>query len=542
MKKMKKITCLLLAMLMMFAMSMSALAATVTIDVIGNNGVLDGHSFKAYQVFKGTQASSSDNDSYPALGDAEWGNGINGTAFLTDLIADSVTGTTFSGCSTALDVAKKLDGMTNDSVVAKRVAKIAYKNITGTGYSLSAGENVLDSGYYLIVDTTAIGANDDNAYNAALLQVTNEITINVKTDKPSVEKKVYENVKSVTDGKTGEAGTKYNDVADYSIGDVVPFAFYSNVPDMTYYDTYKYVFHDQMSAGLTLDENSIKVSINGFALTLGTDYTVARSGNGDTFTITISDLKRIASATTGAELRVDYNATLNSNAVIGLPGNENKVRLEYSNNPNKSGIGTPEDPHTTGTTPWDNVIVFTYGLNPYKVDGTDNTKMLKDAEFKLYRGLAASPEYAKVSNGIVTGWTADEAQATILRSDDNGAFKVSGLDDGTYYLKETKAPAGYNILKDAIEVTISAATANNQSWTGTDPRTALTGITITNATVTDTVAVDDYEAVIKIANNKGAVLPTTGGMGTTLFYVVGGLLVVGATVLLITKRRMDRER
>jgi LPXTG-motif cell wall-anchored protein len=232
------------------------------------------------------------------------------------------------------------------------------------------------------------------------------------------------------------------------------------------------------------------------------------------------------------------DATLNSNAKIGsAEGNPNEVYLTYSNNPNYTGTG---DNTPTGTTPKDKVIVFTYELDTTKVDGTTKAK-LSGAEFELYKGTDTK-SYAIVADGKVTGWTTDETKATALKSDDNGLFKVAGLDDGTYYLKETKAPTGYNLLTAPVTLVIAAATVNSQNWVGTaaDALTALTIKVGSEAIADGNVSTGTVTATI--ANNAGSTLPSTGGIGTTLFYVIGILLMSGAAVLLVTKKKMaNRE-
>lgn len=518
MKRVKKLVSVMLAMVMILAMSMTAMAAKVSVP----EG-LEGHTFVAYQIFSGTQ---TEDETAGALGDVQWGTGVSAEALLADLQENA----NFKECTDAASVAAVLGTSTDNSDLAKTFAKIAFNHIAGDGIELVAGEKEIDTGYYLIVDTTEnIGEGD--ARNAALLQVTGkeDIEIKVKTDKPSVEKKVKENEKYSSDEGYG---TGYNDVADYNIGDDVPFAFYSKVPDMTYYDTYKYVFHDKMSSGLTLKEDTIKVTVDGKKIT---DFVVATEGlsEGETFTVTINDLKSL-NVTTGAEIRVDYTATLNTSAEIGLPGNTNEVKLEYSNNPNDSS--------QTGKTPSDEVIVFTYELDTTKVDGT-NQEALEGAEFKLYKTVDGIDKYVTVDaeNGKVTGWKDTINEGSVLTSDTNGLFKVIGLDAGTYYLKETKAPAGYNLLEESIEVVVTATTVNGQKWTDGVPANALTNISVTADTEEGTGNVTTGIAGITVENNKGATLPETGGIGTTIFYIIGIVIMAGAVFFLAMNRKKKED-
>ena len=528
MKKMKRLVALALSVVMVLAMSVFASAATVNVTVPTD---LKNHTFTAYQIFAGDQTDPNST----TLTEVEWGTGIKSSEFLTELKTDSEIGETFNACSSASDVAKMLGTIQDNSSMAKKVAKIAFKNKNGVGTPLNEGENTLDSGYYLIVDTTTTSGEND-ASNAALLQVTNNIQITKKTDKPSVEKKVKENTKYNQDGRYGNG---YNDVADYNMGDKVPFHLIGRVPDMSNYDTYKYIFHDTLSAGLTAPaKEKIKVYLSSDKTKDDNDVDITNSFNiavsGQTITVTCNDLKTISNIAADKYIIVEYSAELNQNAVVGLDGNENKVNLEYSNNPDQSGEG---DTDNTGKTPDDKVIVFTYKLDVTKVDGENNNTKLQGAEFKLHND---KNEWAIVDeNGKVTGWSQTKEGGSTLTSDENGLFHVTGLDDGTYYLKETKAPAQYNILTDEIKLVVSATTTNNQNWS----EVASDALTKINVTVNEGTAadgdVDKGTVSVTVENNKGSQLPSTGGIGTTIFYVVGGILMVGAAVLLITKRRAE---
>lgn len=523
MKKMKKLASFVLAMMMTLAMVISAFAATVTVP---SDGILKDHTFTAYQVFSGREEGG-------VLSDVQWGSGIDSGAFLTALKADTTYGSLFTDCTDAAAVAKVLGDNNTNTALANAVAKLAYAKKTGTGTALTSGENTLADGYYLVVDTTA-NVGEGGAYNTALLQVVGNINITVKTDAPTVEKKVKENDKYNQDRGYG---TGYNDVADYNMGDAVPFHLIGSVPDMSRYDTYKYIFHDTLSGGLTLNEGSIKVYVAsdkaGTDKAEITDWT--KAVDGQSFTVSFTDLKTVSGVSQGKYIIVEYTATLNQSAVVGLDGNMNTVKLEYSNKPDQSGSG---DTDNTGETPEDKVIVFTYELDTTKVDGQDNTKKLEGAEFKLHN---ADNKWMIVdSNNKVTGWADTEDGGSTLTSDANGLFKVIGLDDGIYYLKETKAPSGYNMLSGEIKVVITATTTNVQNWTGGEASSALTNLAVTADEKAGTGDTRTGIVDITVANNKGATLPETGGMGTTLFYLVGGILVIAAIVLLITRKRMSK--
>lgn len=523
MKHMKKFVGLVLAMIMALAMTMTAFAATVTVP---SAGILKDHTFTAYQIFSGREEDGT-------LSDVQWGNGINSEDFLAALKADTTYGSLFTDCTDAAAVAKVLGDNSTNTGLANAVAKLAYANKKGSGTVLTSGENTLADGYYLVVDTTA-DVGEGGAYNASLLQVVGNINITVKTDAPTVEKKVLEDDKYNQDGGYG---TGYNDVADYNMGDAVPFHLIGSVPDMSRYDTYKYIFHDTLSAGLTLNENSIKVYVaSDKAGTNKAEITGwTKAVNGQSFTVSFADLKTVSDVSQGKYIIVEYTATLNQNAVVGLDGNPNVVYLEYSNKPDQSGSG---DNDNTGNTPEDKVIVFTYELDTTKVDGQDNTKKLEGAEFKLHN---ADNKWAIVdSNSKVTGWSDTEEGGSTLTSDTNGLFKVIGLDDGTYYLKETKAPTGYNQLSSEIAVVITATTTNGQNWTDGQASNALTKLEVTADGTAGTGDISTGIAGITVANNKGSTLPETGGMGTTIFYVFGTILVLGAAIMLIAKKRMNK--
>ena len=514
MRNMKKWLATALALVMVFAMAACAVAATVTVP---SDGILKGHTFTAYQIFSGRYEGN-------VLVDIDWGNDINHETFLAALTSD----TTFATCTTAAQVAEVLS---NNQGTADAFAKLAYSHKTGSGTALTTGENTLADGYYLVVDTTA-DVGEGGAYNAALLQVVGTINITAKTDAPTVEKKVLEDDKYTSDGGYG---TGYNDVADHDMGTDVSFHLIGSVPDMSRYDTYKYIFHDTLSAGLTLNESSIKVYVAsnkaGTGKTEITGWT--KAVDGQSFTVSFTDLKTVEGVSQGKYIIVEYTATLNQNAVVGLDGNPNVVYLEYSNKPDQSGSG---DTGNTGKTPEDKVIVFTYELDTTKVDGQNQETKLEGAEFKLHN---AAGKWAIVdANSKVTGWADTEEGGSTLTSGADGLFQVIGLDDGTYYLKETKAPTGYNLLSKEITVVITATTTNNQSWTGT-AGDALTKLDVTADNETGTGNTSTGVAAITVANNAGSTLPETGGMGTTVLYVGGGVLVLAAVVLLIAKRRSN---
>ena len=271
---------------------------------------------------------------------------------------------------------------------------------------------------------------------------------------------------------------------------------------------------------------------------LNTGYTVtpnaAATAGGGSLTITFDNLKTVASVTSDSEIVVKYTAKLLNTAVIGQPGNPNEVYLEYASNPNFSGTGTPPTSHT----PEDTVLVFTYQLNVNKVDGADTTKHLSGAEFKL-KCVKAETEatwngkWVTVADNKVTGWVDTQDKGTALTTGTDGLAWVAGLDAGTYELYETKAPVGYNRVKDPITIVIAATLDKGED---TPALTALTIKVGSGAAEDGNMAGGTVAATVQ--NNAGATLPETGGIGTTLFYIIGGTLMVGAAVFLVIRKRI----
>ena len=554
-KNFNKIASLVLAAAMVGAMPVTAFAANeTTVNVtVENDSKINGHTFSAYQILTGTQADGNNTQ----LADPKWGNGINVVNFITALKTDDTTKSVFADLAeestdaTAEAFVAALSKETNDSEVARRVAKIAEDNKTnGTAIEDKA---TLTKGYYLIVDTTKVdGANA--VQNASVLSLTSDIDIKSKTDKPEVEKKVGENTKyqqadtSAQDSKrTYESGD--NDTADYEIGQDVPFTLYSKVPDMSRYDTYYFEFTDNMAESLDLNENSVKVknTSDGTTYVAGKDYTLTPSAHG--FSVVFTDLKKVSGADKGDELTVDFTAKLNEKAAIGQgtvgesgEGNVNKAHIVFSNQPDSNGHGQTED---------DKVIVFTYELDFNKYDNdtldaiptganaadyvkvtidgqTKYRKKLTGAEFQLLD--STKKKYVVLKDGKVSSWTDDASKATTITSTTN-EFKIQGLDDGTYYLKETKAPEGYNLLKDTIKLELKAETTNGHKGSGAVKELTSIKLNDVEGNVTTGTVTDD------VLNTQGSQLPTTGGMGTTILYVAGAILVIaGAAVLVIKKR------
>ena len=534
--------------------SFSASAAgnnTITITAV--DGAAITHNYEAYQVFKGQYAAGS-------LGNIDWGTGVDGTAILAELQSAAAPLDVFNGAKDAKDVAEKLAaGVTkaDDDTLAVAFAAVVGKHLTAVKSGTYANGEItgLDDGYYLVQDASdspsGTGETNSGAKTRFILKVAGGGNVNVtaKSSAPSVIKKVKEDDKTVTGAVTVGAYTanaQYNDVADYCIVENVPFELISTMPS-TYddYTSYFYQFTDTLASNFTLNTNSIAVKVvnaDGETPLTATDYTVSSQDESGKFTITINDTKKITSIKKDSTIVVDYNATLNDTAEIGLPGQENKVDLTYSNNPNYTGDGASTPEGDKGKTPEDKVIVFTYELDVTKYLGNEETKA--DAEdgtkagFKL--GNADGSKWATVDGNLrITGWVDDVAAATEVTTDATGIFKFIGLDDGKYTLRETTTPTGYNTMAD-LTLTIGATTANNQVWSGT-ASDALSAIKLTMNSTNIDGDVDKGNVEGSIINQKGSSLPSTGGIGTTMFYVGGGVLVAGAGVLLITKKRAKKD-
>ena len=576
---MRRIASVLLALTMVFGLTATAFAAEANTDAGRVQATVTNetkHSYAAYQIFKGTQEAGN-----AALGDVDWGSGVNGPDLLTALQGDNRLNVgeggsnIFAGYTEAAQVAAALEKYKADPVVAAVFANLADKNRTGTAEAqIAAGATYvpIPVGYYLLVDTTNLGEGANDALNPALLQVTNngDITIKEKYEVPTVDKSV-----TGTDGITGEA-------TDCNIGDSVTFTLTGTLPGdgegqydgkwLDDYDSYKYIFHDTLSDGLQYN-GDVKVYLAGKGADGKPDlagkteiaesgYTVAAgdaAAEGDTLTVTFEDLKKVDGVTDASFIIVEYSATLTEAAVIKKPGNTNTVKLEYSNNPNTDSSGDPSD--GTGETPEDTVYVFTYELDGTKVDGQTPNKTLKDAQFVLYRGkdgadptyadgIPTNVEYALVAGGKLTGWTDDRGTAIgteevkgpgIVASGENGLFVISGLDAGTYYLEEVKAPAGYNLLKDPVKLTIDAEISGGDAETKQPPTIGKLDLITEgkDGSITTPGDKDNGTVSLEVQNNMGALLPSTGGMGTTLFYIAGAALVLAAGVLFMMKRRTD---
>ena len=495
MKKMKRLVALALSVVMVLAMSVFAFAGEVTNSKVD----ITEHTFEAYQIFSGKYEENT-------LSNIKWGNGVNSATLVTALqdytyktSEEATPLKPFEGCDSPAKVAEELAKYNETSEVVKAFTRIVDKHLTTKAVEGKGSVTLGSAGYYLIKDVTENLANADDARNLSVLKVTEAnatVTPTVKTDKPELVKKVKD-----TNDSTGTV-TEWQDSADYDIGDSIPYQLTATMGDLSNYDTYYINFVDTMT-NLTYTKIT-SVTVGGNPLTEG-QYTVDWDASSKTLQVSINDVKQYG-ASKGTQVVVEYTATLDETANIGSTGNPNTAYLEYSNNPNNAGDGEK------GKTPEDKNIVFTYKVVANKLN--ENNQPLEGAEFTLYKKVNKQ----WVSKGQLKG-----------SGDNKNTFEWNGLDDGEYKIEETVTPSTYNKIDD-IEFTITAdheILSNNPVLKSLNGGDIFTGEVTTGKVSTD------------IVNKKGSTLPSTGGIGTTIFYVVGAILMVGAAVLLITKRRAE---
>ena len=475
---MKRVTSILLALVLLLALAGTAAAedkGSITID----NAIV-GKTYTIYRIFD----LNSHNTDYSAINytvSEKW------TAFF----AEGAPGRTYVDIDKTYGYVVWKTGASPANFAAEAIKFAADKGIAHDGQAVAAPGTVkfddLALGYYLVQsDLGALCSLDTTMPN---------VTIKEKNSESTVDKQVQED-------STGD----YGDHNDADIGQTVNFKTTINVVDG---EPKNYVLHDTMSAGLTFDPASVAVTIGQQKLAKNTDYTLVTSGltDGCTFEVQFKDgvLKP------NDVVEVAYSAEVNEYAVIGGTGNDNKTHLTYSDTPKSTGE------RLTKTYVWQ-FDVFKYAMR----DGQEIP--LAGAQFVLYKTVNDEKFYAQVANGKITGWTDDKEKATVFETPDDGKFVIAGLDADTYYLEETKAPDGYNRLKEPVNVVITANIASGKTVTAT--------ITY-NETATGTV---------RIENQTGVELPSTGGIGTTVFYVIGGLLMGVAVVLLVTRKKMSTSK
>ena len=496
MKKTRKLLALVLCLALAAVLAVPGFAAeeetTYTITAPDN-----GHTYEVYQIFTGDYFEG-------VLSNIKWGRngtGTTGEAVGSDVIS-ALTGATGSD-------AEKLD------VIEQ------YVNLEGAAFDTVSNGTPLTvpGGYYLIKDVDESQAGGNDAYTLYIVQVVDDVTITPKADVPEFNKKVQDVNDSDGNGLSG-----WQDSADHDIGDTVNFQLSGTVADnYDAYKAYKFVFHDKQSAGLTF-QGVTAVKVNGTPIDSGYQVVTEDLGDGCTFHVVFENLKNIDSVHADSVITVEYTSLLNESAVIGSNGNPNTANLEFSNNPNDEQGGE------TGKTPDDTVIVFTYKTVIDKVDGEQQP--LDGAEFTLEKFVPAE-EGADEYNDVKGNWTPVGA-ATL--TEEGTKFTFSGLDDGVYRLTESKTPDGYN----TIEPIIFTITAGHEVESDSPALTGLNGNKVSGE-IEFTPNQGEGSLTAKVVNQGGIQLPETGGMGTTLFYIAGAVLVIGAAVLLVTRRRVNAQ-
>ena len=524
MKTMKRFFASLVAVMLTTAMLVVPASADATHSITISGA--SGHTFEAYQIFTGDLSGE-------VLSNIDWSvNGVNGSALLTALQESAYFGPAFDSCSTAAQVATVLEGADWKETDTVEFAKIVAANLgaasgsgaeSGTDYVISN----LEAGYYFVKDTSVLeGANDANS--RYIIWLTSSTKVAIKKAMPTLIKKV-----SLT------PASGFSEAVSAGIGNTVYFSLTAKMHERVGdYSTYPLTFVDTLPAGMTYGDVEA-VYVNTTKLD-GISAVSSVSNTDNEYTFTVEDAKSvIAGATGGAavaatdRITIVFSATINGGAdwVYGGTGNKNTAVLTYPNN--------PSDENAKGKTAEADALIYTYQMLINKKDATTNAA-LSGAQFTvsfLDDGGATKYVQATGSNGVytATGTTTDESGATTLTTNGDGQITLKGLRVREYSLAETKAPDGYNKINDAQTVTI-VATINTDTGELTDLNATRTGV---NTTVNGTNK-SNGTVEVTIVNHQGAVLPTTGGMGTTIFYIAGGALMLGAAAILLTKKRGAR--
>lgn len=471
MKHARKLASLLLALVMVFALAVTAFATetgtTTTTGTITVANPVANQEYKAYKIFDVVYDAAKEHYSYTIDSTSEWFNTVS--AYATG--AHGLTLTQVNGGDTYV-VTTGNGFSAPDFAVALKAAVDGMTGLQLSGDANSVSVSNLDLGYYFVASSTGALCN---------LTTTNPtVTIHDKNDMH------FE---------------KTADATDVEVGQTVTYTITGKVPDYTGFNAYTYKVADTMSAGLTFNQDSIKVTVGGIDKT--TDCTIEKNvgDNANSFTVTVP----VKSYTIGAEIKVTYTATVNEKAIAVV--SENEAKLIYSNDPTDST-------HTT-TTPAQKQEVYSSKIVIDKFESGSKTTKLPNAKFVLYKEVTTdagtSLVYYKWNTDKKVEWVADKNAATVMTTNAQGEATFGGLADGTYHLVETEAPAGYNPLTAPVEVKVAGSS-------------------------TDTTKLS---VTAEVENKTGTTLPSTGGMGTTVFYVLGAVLVLGAVVLLVTKKRMS---
>ena len=518
MKQVRRLFAFALALVMTFAVALPAFAAeletveqgtakSITITTPASAQSTDSFTYTVYKVFDATSDGSNENISYKATP----GTTIEATDQLSKFVADAQGNVRYyTRANTEDDYGENKQGGTlSDGMIAAIASyngKSEVGTVTITGKSASQTVDVGSYGYFYITTTSGTVVTVDSTNPSA--------EVNDKNTLPTMDK----DIASVTSANGGNHATGTDNEAENpntataNVGDTINYTVTINAKK----GADNYVYHDVLSAGLTLVTTTEPVvTVGSETLVKGTDYTLTKfannqtNGTDDNITITFAKTY-LDSIERDTDITITYSAILNEHAVIGNGGNKNSGTLDYGHNAN----GQPN------TTPPDEPKVYSYRFQLVKDNASD--KVLTGAEFKLYQDLNCTNEIAlvRVSNDVYRVATAAEktAQGFEAATIEAGTPMITGLGNGDYYLKETKAPEGYNMIAAAAKVTINST--NNDA----------------------TISSDTYTSGgVEVENQAGTEMPSTGGIGTTIFYVVGGVMVAGAVVFLLTKRRVNAE-
>lgn len=515
MKTMKKLFALLLAVLMVMGMATTAMAddTTYTAKIYSEHAE---HSYTAYQIFAGKLAGS-------VLSDITWGDGVSAAG--QTALQNAYGKTNASGVAGALS-------KTNAPTFANNVAQYLVNGKSGSYDSGSKQFLIsgLKAGYYLIKETGNNLDGTEHAYSEYILEIVNNVEVSPKSGVPTLTKEV----------KLGGTET-YKEAISATVGDTVYFRLTASLHAYAKdYSKYYFRFDDTLPAGLTYKSVALSVQSGTTTYPVSTPY-YSVSVIGNVLSVTVQDIHSMINAATGSpttlsdKIFVEIETTVNENVTISKDGNINKATLYFSNDPNSNYDGTGS-PGSLGHTKEAQAAVYSYQINVTKVDAADANTKLENAEFIVgyNNGDNTYTWYVDENkNGVVDGTTSSEENATRFISDENGQLMIKGLKSGTYHIREKAAPAQYNLLTTDIIVIYSGSLSQDTGL--------IDALTITSASGASHYSTDLDSASINltVTNTKGATLPTTGGIGTTIFYIVGGVLVLGAGAAFVMKRRNE---